>query len=239
LTAVTGAANSGGFGAVLVANGVLHPDAVALLRDAIEQARLVIGVDGGTRHLLAHGLLPHVVTGDFDSLTENERADLESRGVRLIETPDQDYTDLDKALGVAVERFHAETVRVFAATAGRLDHVYSNLSALLRRRERVAEIRLVDETGETWPVMGDVRLTGADLPGRTLSLMALGPVHGVTTTGVRWPLSDATLVPGVRDGTLNEIIAETVTIRHASGYLLVMLHHAPSAILKAARTADR
>jgi thiamine pyrophosphokinase len=211
-------------------NGVLHPDAVPLLRAAIADADLVLGVDGGTRHLLANDLLPHVVTGDFDSLTEDERADLEVRGVRLISTPDQEYTDLDKALGITIEDFSATTVYVFAATTGRLDHIYSNLSATLKHSRR-ADVRLVDEVGQTWSVNGNLTIEGPGLSGRVLSLMALGPVQGITTTGVRWPLTDATLAPGIRDGTLNETIAETVTIHHKTGDLLVMLHHPVNAIL--------
>jgi thiamine pyrophosphokinase len=56
--------------------------------------------------------------------------------------------------------------------------------------------------------------------------MAFGPVHGITTTGVRWPLTGETLAPGVRDGTLNEITSDRVTITVGAGHLLVQLHHA-------------
>jgi thiamine pyrophosphokinase len=56
--------------------------------------------------------------------------------------------------------------------------------------------------------------------------MALGPVSGITTSGVRWPLAGESLAPGVRDGTLNEVLSETVTIEVESGNLLVQLHHA-------------
>jgi thiamine pyrophosphokinase len=226
--AVTTAANEtseAGIRAVLVANGVLSRNAVRFLQAAVADAEVVIGVDGGTRHLLALDLLPHVVTGDFDSLTATERRSLEEQGVRLMPTPDQEYTDLDKAISIAVHVFRAETIAIFAATAGRLDHIYSNLSAILKHAH-IAEISLVDEIAETRPIIRPVTLHGADLPGRTLSLMAFGPVRGVTTTGVRWSLTDETLAPGLRDGTLNEITEETVTIRHTSGHLLLMLHHA-------------
>jgi thiamine pyrophosphokinase len=87
-------------------------------------------------------------------------------------------------------------------------------------------VRLVEAVGETWAVPYNATLRGDDLPGRTLSLMAFGPVSGITTTGVRWPLAEESLEPGVRDGTLNEVTEETVTIEVRSGTLLVQLHHA-------------
>jgi thiamine pyrophosphokinase len=175
--------------------------------------------------LLQHGLLPAYVTGDFDSLTESERVHLQAQGVQIVPTPDQDYTDLDKALTFACETLGAKTVRVFGASAGRLDHVYSNLSALLKHG-RDCDVRLVDDWGETRVVNRSLTLTGDDLPGRTLSLLAFGTVSRVTTTGVEWPLTNETLAPGYRDGTLNCVVAPTVTISAPHGNLLVTLQHA-------------
>lgn len=210
--------------AVVVANGPL-PDGVGerLLTDA-RAADLLIGVDGGARHLRALGLRPHVITGDFDSLSESERATFAAEGVALVPTPDQDYTDLDKALTYTIAERGARRVRIYAATGGRLDHLYSVLSALVKHG-RQADVRLVDDVGETWRARSTDVLSGPTLPGRTLSLMALGPVTGITLSGVRWPLSDDTLAPGVRDGTLNEVTADTVTLSVGSGALLVLLHH--------------
>lgn len=211
---------------VLVAGGPMDAAESGHLRDAVASAALVVGVDGGARHLLALGIVPQVVTGDFDSLTEAERRDLAARGTEIVATPDQNFTDLDKALVYVTETHRARSIRVYAGTGGRLDHIYSVLSAVVKHGRGGIDLRLVDAVGETWRIDGAATLSGADLPGRVLSLMALGPVDGVWTTGVRWPLSGDALAPGVRDGTLNEIVAETVTIRVGSGDLLAQLHHA-------------
>jgi thiamine pyrophosphokinase len=210
--------------AVLVVNGTLSLEAEPLLRRAVEASDLVVGVDGGTYHLLRLGLLPQIVTGDFDSLAANDREHLAGQGVHLYHTPDQDFTDLDKATFAAINVFGATQIHVFAATGGRLDHIYSVLSTVIKYG-RIVDIRLVDEFGETFLVPESLVLTGADLPGRTLSLLALGTVEGITTVGVRWPLDNETLAPGIRDGTLNEIISETVSVTVRKGDLIVMLHH--------------
>ncbi len=209
---------------VMAAGGPMTDAEAALLRAASEVADVRFGVDSGTRHFLRVELLPHLVSGDFDSLTEDELIWLEGQDIRVIPTPDQDFTDLDKALAIALEELGAGQVRIFAATGGRLDHIYSVLSTVVKYGRR-ADIRLVDEVGETWLVNGTATLTGADLTGRTLSLMALGRVDGITTTGVVWPLTNESLAPGVRDGTLNQIAGETVQITAKSGDLLVMMHH--------------
>lgn len=210
--------------AILVANGPLASETIVLLQAMVSDANLIIGVDGGTYHLLRLGITPHVVTGDFDSLAADDRARLANEGVQIYPTPNQDFTDLDKAIVAAIEVFGATEVRIFAASVGRLDHVYSVLSAVIKHGRR-ADIRLVDEVGETYLVPGYLKVTGADLPGRTLSLMAFGPVNDITTVGVRWPLSGESLAPGVRDGTLNEVVDEQIEVSVGSGDLLLMLHH--------------
>jgi thiamine pyrophosphokinase len=207
-----------------VANGVLPEAAEPHLRRAVASSDYLIGVDGGARHLRRLDLRPHLITGDFDSLSLPEREAFAAEGVRILPTPDQDYTDLDKAITVAVDELGARILRIFAATIGRLDHIYSALSTLIKHGRR-ADIRLVDDIGETWLIDRELDLVGQDLPGRVLSLLAFGPVSGITTTGVNWPLDGESLAPGVRDGTLNRIVAERVTIQVGEGDLLVMLHH--------------
>ena len=209
----------------MVANGTLSDNASARLRRAIDQpGTTLVAVDGGGRHLLRLGIDPEYVTGDFDSLTEPERALLAARGAQLIPTPDQDFTDLDKALTWVGTHLDPRGILVYGATGGRLDHLYSVLSTLLRHGTS-RDIRLVDEVGETFVVDQERVWDGDDLPGRTVSLMALGPVDGVVTRGLRWPLEGESLAPGVRDGTLNIVEETRFSVRVGSGSLVVLLHH--------------
>lgn len=211
--------------AVLLAAGPLVD--AERLRARVRDGGWLIGVDGGAAALWEQGLIPHIVTGDFDSLSEAARADLAAAGARIVPTPDQEYTDLDKALAYTLDVLGARRVAVFGATGGRLDHTFAALSALVKYGRR-ADVRLVDDVGETRLVHGRMRLTGDDLVGRVLSLIALGPVEGIHSRGVRWPLQGESLAPGIREGTSNRVTACTVEIEAARGDLLLFLHHAPA-----------
>ncbi|MBC8139139.1 MAG: thiamine diphosphokinase [Fibrella sp.] len=215
--------------AVVVCNAPMEPVAERLLADATRKpSTLILGVDGGASRLVACGILPHVVTGDFDSLTNDDLARFEEQGVTVVATPDQDYTDLDKALSYVGAEIGNVPVEIFGAVGGRLDHTYSVLSSVVKHGVLGGmDIRLVDSVGETCPVRGgELVLYEVDLPGRTLSLLSLGIVRDVTLHGVRWTLEGATLAPGVRDGTLNEITDTKVTIRcEVNAPLLVQVHH--------------
>ena len=210
--------------AVLCANAPFSEEAIALLREAMQKADLLVGVDGGARTLMRYGLIPQLVTGDGDSLTIEEQDALVRAGAELVPTPDQDFTDLDKALAYVIAVKGATRLTIFGATGGRLDHSYSVFSALIKYGRRVP-IALVDETARYELVVGEWQKSGENLVGRTLSLLAFGRVEGITMIGVRWPLTDAWLAPGLRDGTLNEMNEDKVSVQARSGDLIVMLHH--------------
>ncbi len=215
---------------VLVGNAPMEPVATRRLRStAGEPSAITVGVDGGAKRLFSLGIMPNVVSGDFDSLSEGDLTYFRADGATIVPTPDQNYTDLDKALMWVRETHPGVPISIFGATGGRLDHSYSVLSAVIKHGVFAgADICLSDETGDTIPVRGgELVLRGDDLPGRTLSLLAFGMVRNVTLAGVRWTLTGETLAPGVRDGTLNHVTENEVCVRCEPGApLLVQLHHA-------------
>jgi thiamine pyrophosphokinase len=209
---------------ILCANAPFSGEAAATLVEAARSAELLVGVDGGARTLQRYGLTPQVVTGDGDSLEPEERTALEFAGALLVPTPDQDFTDLDKALAYVIDERGATKVTVFGATGGRLDHTYSVFSALIKHGRRVP-IQLVDETARYELVASHWECAEPNLIGRNLSLLAFGRVERITSAGVRWPLTNDWLAPGLRDGTLNQVTEARVQITVGSGDLVVMLHH--------------
>jgi len=209
--------------AVLVANAPMV--ASEHLRRWAADSSLLIGVDGGANRLLDRGLKPTHVMGDFDSLTLSDRIMLDEMNTALVPLDDQNYTDLDKALNYTINRLRASEVIIFGATGGRLDHTVTALNMLVKYG-RSARLRLIDSDAESFLVPDEVILADSGQIGRTLSLMPLGDVSGVWLTGVHWPLSDAHIGPGGRDGTSNIISADRVVIRCGHGHLLASLHHA-------------
>ena len=214
---------------VMAANGEVVGRAEEwLVRDA-STADVTIGVDGGTRHFLRHELLPTIVCGDFDSLSPDELLHLRAQAVDVVSTPDQDATDLEKAIVLAIMRYPTCEITVYGATGGRVDHQHSVLSTLAKCG-RTQKITLVDNLGYTFHAGKHTQLTDTIFVGQILSLITLGPVHEITTTGVEWPLNNESLVPGLRDGTLNRITAPIVNIHVGDGDLLVHLLHPPESV---------
>lgn len=84
---------------------------------------------------------PDAALGDFDSLDEKNKKELESHGVKIIWTPDQDYTDCEKALIYLEENIFTDPklksksikVLIVGAFGGRMDHTLQNMSILWKK----------------------------------------------------------------------------------------------------------
>ena len=66
---------------IIFANGLV-PD-LESARHLFRPGDVLYAVDGGTRHALALGLMPSVVIGDLDSLTQDDRQCLDAGGVEI------------------------------------------------------------------------------------------------------------------------------------------------------------
>lgn len=203
---------------VIVVAGGVAPD--PSLRELLPPADAVIAADSGYDHALRLGLSPAVLVGDLDSISADGLAAAERAGVRIERhPPDKDATDLELALELAARG--ADEIVVVAGDVGRFDHAVGNL--LLLGAERYAGVRISARLalGLVTVVRSERTLTGQ--PGDIVSLFAVGgPASGVTTTGLRWPLHEATLAVGSTLGTSNEMLGTEATVEVADGVVFAI-----------------
>jgi len=183
--------------------------------------RLLICCDGGARHLAAAGIMPDVLVGDMDSIGHSQLADYQRQGVKIIKHPaDKDFTDTALALNYALD-LRPETIDIWGAQGGRIDHALANLFLLLKGKEAGIKTRLMDEYCEAFVPDGDVVFS--DSAGCLVSLFALScRVEGITLTGFLYPLEDAPLAMSESRGVSNIISDQQACIRIQSGHLLVI-----------------
>jgi thiamine pyrophosphokinase len=203
--------------ALVIAGG----DAPLPIEADLAAAPLVIAADSGVAHALALGLRIDLVIGDLDSAEPAHVEQAEAGGARVDRHPvDKDATDLELALDAA-RALGAGEVTVLGAGGGRLDHLLANL--LLLTHGSYADLvidALVDDTRVT-VVRAERRLVGPI--GSTVTLLPIGgTASGVTTTGLRWTLTDADLVAATTRGVSNEIVASPATVRVRTGVLLAI-----------------
>lgn len=104
--------------------------------------RTIIALDGAADKLIRLQLTPAVILGDFDSIQDIRRFNKLST---IIHAPDQNYTDLEKALQYC-DAQQANDIAVVCATGGRLDHHQAAIYLLKRYHKKDRPLRLYTET---------------------------------------------------------------------------------------------
>lgn len=181
-------------------------------------AELFVAADGGAKRAKELGFQPDVIIGDLDSysVSGNEKA-------LVIKDEDQETNDLEKALTYVLRKSASEII-VFGATGKRLDHTLKNLSVLLQYDSKFDSIIFVDDYAKMKIIQSPFKESFEI--GSIISLFPLsGKVEGITTKGLKYPLKNESLENGIRDGSSNEAVEETIEIRFKKGDLLLLTHH--------------
>lgn len=204
---------------LIFANGTLPGPQAA--RSLLRPDDVLVAADGGTRHLLALGLMPSLIVGDLDSLDEAGRRQLEAAGVRVLRFPrDKNETDLELALRHAVD-LRPDSILIVGALGRRLDQTLGNLALIANPALAPLDVRLDDGIEEAFFCRVQAEVGG--LAGEVVSLIPwCGDVHDVRTEGLKWPLRDETLYLHETRGISNELEGERALVRIASGLLLIV-----------------
>ena len=213
---------------VIFANGEL-PDSEAA-RALLQADDYLIAADGGASHLMKMGILPEIVIGDLDSVDEDTLFELTAAEVNIKQySEDKDETDLELALRYALG-LQPSSILIVGALGGRLDQTLANLSILTDPSLSGIDVRLDDGVEAAFFCRPSTMKVGrprrhrrwkcAGESGDIVSLIPWnGPVEGVTTEGLQWPLYGETLFSNQSRGISNMLLAETASVRIQSGLL--------------------
>ncbi len=168
------------------------------------------------------GLVPALLVGDMDSISDQTREALESQGVEvLLLSTAKDETDTEAALRLVVER-GADDITVYGALGGpRLDHLMGNLLLLSAPWLAGVRVRMVDDRHEAFLVKRDCEFSGDE--GDIVSLLPLTPeVEDVRTERLAYPLIGETLHQWATRGVSNVMTGTQARVTHGAGVLLLI-----------------
>jgi thiamine pyrophosphokinase len=192
------------------------------MRKYLDGADLVISADSGARHCKGFDVVPDLLVGDFDSVSDADYKGLVSAGVEIARFPvEKDMTDSELAIDIALEKGCSRVI-MLGALGTRLDHSVSNLFLLKKLLDRGAEGILADENNEARLIDSSIVLDREKDAFLTLLPIA-GPARGVTTQGLYYPLENATLEVGSSWGVSNKFSSEKAVVTVRQGALLVIL----------------
>ena len=208
--------------ALIIANG--EACSMELLGQLLEWSPTVIVLDGAAPRVQELGIKIDVILGDFDriSLEELNKLAVEQEPVRIICVEEQDNTDLEKAIQFLIKDGYP-AVNIVWATGKRTDHTLNNLLSLHRYASQI-DLVMYDDFSKIIPLTKPYEKW---YPANyNLSLLPLGKVEGVRTSGLKYNLNHETLESGVRSGSSNSTMADGfVKISFEKGNLLLMECH--------------
>ncbi len=198
----------------LVITGGPLPRAIGRL----PEADMVIAADQGADNAIALGLTVDLLVGDLDSVSQETLAACNTVAQHPV---DKEATDLELALAAAVDT-GASAVTIVTSAGGRFDHALANLLVAASDRWSALKVDLVVDRARVHVVRDKVVLEGR--VGEPVSLLTVGgPVSGVSTTGLRWPLRGARLEAGLGLGVSNEFDQPEASVTITTGVVFVIL----------------
>lgn len=175
---------------------------------------MVCATDGAYGFLKENNISPDFISGDFDSLKGLPQ------DIEVINTPNQNYTDFDKILKILFEKNHT-VIDVYGASGKEQDHFLGNLHTAIHWETKL-NITFFDNYGSYFLARNHMRLKGCK--GKTISLVPLNTVSGISTSGLKYPLKNEALTFGTRIGTRNVAIEDEISITFKAGHLFIFIN---------------
>ena len=201
-----------------------------LLKMRYEWADLVIAADGGGAYLTQNNYKPHILLGDFDSIKDESLIELRAQSdIEIFSFPvHKDFTDMELAINLAIERGAKEVV-LLGASGTRLDHTMANVFLLDILLKEGIKACLQDNHNQVYLIGGVdfAPINELTIKKQGIQKVSLLPitscVEGVNTKGLSYPLCEATLYFGSSLSVSNEFFDDTAVISLKKGSLLVIL----------------
>ena len=191
---------------------------------------LLIACDGGFAYTCDMGILPDIVLGDFDSLSQMSPRYLEQ--LREVELSDpgrvihlnvmKDDTDTMHAVTVGLERGYSKFYIYGALGGRRLDHTFANVQTLMYIKHHGGTGYIMDSSSMMLVAENETIRFHRGMTGM-FSVFSLGDkAKGVTISGALYGLENGTVSNDNPIGVSNEfIIDEQAVITVEEGSLLI------------------
>lgn len=189
-----------------------------------EKDTFIIGVDGGANMLRKLKVLPNLVLGDMDSITnDNLLYYRENPSVKVESYPIiKDETDTELAIMRAIE-MDAEEVILYGGLGNRFDHSLANVYLLSRLMKEGIKARMIDEVNEI--ILLDQSANFNFKTGTTISLLPLGgKVEEIETKGFLYPILNKTMETETPYGISNVVNLKDQFIKFKKGMLLLIIY---------------
>jgi thiamine pyrophosphokinase len=182
---------------------------------------LLIAADGGYDYCKRKKILPDVIIGDFDSLSDIPD------DIKTVKLPTvKDITDTAAAVEYAKD---FDEYHIYGGTGGRTEHTLANIAVISELSKQGKRAFLYDD-GRIITAVTDGQisfsppenLSAENLPSY-ISVFSFSDIsEGVTLSGLQYPLKDAVLTSSTPLGVSNEFTSEIANISVKHGTIIIV-----------------
>lgn len=180
-----------------------------------------IAADGGVLFLEKIGIVPDILIGDFDSISQEKLAFYLQQNVEIKEYPvEKDETDGELAINYCLENDFNDII-IIGSRGGRLDQELANIF-LLEYAYRNGLNLLLKEPGLEMGIVKE-KIKFFNCEGQYLSLIPLSEkVEGVSIKGCKYRLENDTLLRYKTRGISNIIIENLAEVTVKEGIIIYL-----------------
>ncbi len=169
--------------------------------------------DGGADHAYNLGVIPKLILGDLDSISEEASSHYKNLRVKFEEfSVSKDFTDGELILEKVTANY--KDILILGGLGGRTDHFLTNLNLL----EKYQDIIYEDENEMIFWIKKDMEI--CDQMGKTISFIPLTPLEALTLEGFRYPLDKVDISRSSSLCMSNIIDDEIVRIKYRGGSVI-------------------
>jgi len=182
----------------------------------------VIAADGGANFLLNRNIIPDVLIGDFDSISESSLEELRTKSEVVQFPKEKDKTDSELALDYCANQ-HYDSVAMINAVNGRLEHSLANIFMIENFVQKDLSIYFINKHNEIFVLHGPEEIELNSKRGTEISLIPLtGHVEIEFIKGFKYPLQNEKLFRKHSRGVSNIAETEKLSVKILSGILLII-----------------
>lgn len=202
--------------ALLLANGVA-PKISQIKYLQKKGFNFLICADGGANSARKLNIIPNVIIGDLDSISQETEKYYSGRS-DLIRISRQNDTDVEKALKYLIKKKYDEVI-LLGATGDRLDHTICNLGIVIKFFNQI-NISILHEKSFLKAYEKNVDLkTEKD---EIISIYGFDKSTKISSKGLKYSLKNVSLPFGQKESTSNVAKGEMVHLKIKDGIIFVI-----------------
>ena len=186
----------------------------------------IICIDGGYEHFLKLKLniVPDYVIGDFDSISNFDDKLKNFDKNKVIFKDNQDETDTEYAIKFILKTYKNQEIKnidfIYAVSTTRIDHLLCNIF-LLKQIPLNINSKVITKAQEFFLLRNKTIIK--DQVGRTLSVIPITNIKGLTIKGCKWDLDNNDFNFGFIGGISNIIEKDKAEISLKEGECIIVI----------------